>query len=177
MDPANPLWEFSLAVYGQPGVEQAAVSLQDKLGIDVNLLLACCWAAQTGLQLDSGFFQSVFSSQAMAEWNTGVIQVLRKLRRRLKVEPVSRVQTLRQQILQAEISSERVYQDLLLELMADDLPQVKPEPGLLYRNLHTYWRGLDLGAPVWEDVLPFIKASFVDHDLGRLRDQVEQGMI
>ena len=45
-------WAFSLDVYGRPGVAPACLALQDRHGLDVNLLLFCCWAASQGVTLD-----------------------------------------------------------------------------------------------------------------------------
>ena len=45
-------WAFSLEVYGRPGVAPACLALQDRHGLDVNLLLFCCWAASQGVTLD-----------------------------------------------------------------------------------------------------------------------------
>jgi len=42
LSPADRFWAFSLALYGKPGVAPALLGLQDRLGVDVNLLLFCC---------------------------------------------------------------------------------------------------------------------------------------
>ena len=41
--PPTPFWDFSLAVYGRPGVAPACLALQQRHGADVNLLLFCAW--------------------------------------------------------------------------------------------------------------------------------------
>jgi len=40
-------WEFSLDVYARSGVAQACLSLQDRHGCDVNVLLLCLWLAKS----------------------------------------------------------------------------------------------------------------------------------
>jgi len=40
-------WEFSLAAYARPGVADACLSLQDRHGCEVNLLLLCLWLANS----------------------------------------------------------------------------------------------------------------------------------
>ena len=35
----TPLWAFSLAVYGGDGVAEECLDLQERLGLDVNILL------------------------------------------------------------------------------------------------------------------------------------------
>lgn len=43
LEPENPFWRFSCAVYAAPGVAQACLELQDTHGADVNLLLLAAW--------------------------------------------------------------------------------------------------------------------------------------
>ena len=48
-------WDFSLAVYGAEAVAPECLSLQDKFGIDVNLLLLCAYVgAVRGVTLTVG---------------------------------------------------------------------------------------------------------------------------
>lgn len=42
-------WSFSNAIYARPGVAEAALSLQDLRGADVNIVLFCFWRARLGL--------------------------------------------------------------------------------------------------------------------------------
>lgn len=44
---ATEFWEFSLAAYARPGVADACLSLQDRHGCEVNLLLLCLWLASS----------------------------------------------------------------------------------------------------------------------------------
>jgi uncharacterized protein (TIGR02444 family) len=76
-------WDYSLALYGCPGVEQACLGLQDRLGLDVNLLLFCCWRAAAGR---GGLSQSDAARlvAVVAGWQHEVVRSLRALRRRLK---------------------------------------------------------------------------------------------
>ena len=36
-------WEFSLTVYGGPGVQEECLLLQDRYGVDINVLLFCAY--------------------------------------------------------------------------------------------------------------------------------------
>ena len=171
----NPLWEFSLSIYQQDGVESACVELQDRLGLDVNIVLACCWAGQAGELLGDGFFEQLIGDPQMKLWRDTVIQPLRQLRRQLKQHPAGEVQSLRQQVLQAEISAERVYQDKLWLGLQSAPSRALTGPICLYRNLAAYWQGLDLGAPVWEDVQPLLTAAFPGEELSRLASELRRG--
>ena len=42
-DAAAELWEFSLDFYARPGVSAALIELQDRAGLDVNLILFALW--------------------------------------------------------------------------------------------------------------------------------------
>ena len=46
--PASEFWDFTIAHYGREGLSPAVIALQDRLGVDVNMLLLCCWAGSTG---------------------------------------------------------------------------------------------------------------------------------
>ena len=46
--PAGQLWQFALAVYGQPPVSECCLQLQDEAGVDVNLLLAAAYSGAIG---------------------------------------------------------------------------------------------------------------------------------
>ncbi|MGY8963505.1 MAG: DUF2390 domain-containing protein, partial [Rhodospirillales bacterium] len=41
----NPFWEFAISAYSRPGVEKAMLSLQDRMGVDINMVLFCVWLA------------------------------------------------------------------------------------------------------------------------------------
>jgi uncharacterized protein (TIGR02444 family) len=168
----NPLWEFSLSIYQRGGVEAACIELQDRLGVDVNIVLACCWAGLAGDFLGDEFFRQLIADQELKLWSVTVIQPLRQVRRQLKQHPTGQVKSLRQQILQGEISAERVHQDMLLQRLRKATSQGLSGPACLYQNLASYWRGLDLGPPVWEDVRPLLTAACPDEDLSRLVGQL-----
>lgn len=48
MFPPSPFWDFSLRLYARPGVADACLRLQDRHGIDVNLLFYCLWLGMAG---------------------------------------------------------------------------------------------------------------------------------
>jgi len=37
------LWRFSVAFYARPGISGALIALQDRAGVDVNLMLFALW--------------------------------------------------------------------------------------------------------------------------------------
>ncbi|HKF64470.1 MAG TPA: TIGR02444 family protein [Dongiaceae bacterium] len=117
-------WSFSLQLYGKPGVAEACIALQDGLGLDVNLLLFCCWHGRALRKLDeAGLRQAIATVEA---WQSEVVKPLRAVRRRLKagVAPITarECQALRHKVNDLELESERIAQSAL-----EALPM--PPPG------------------------------------------------
>ncbi len=104
--PANPFWDFSLALYRQEGVAPLCLALQDQHGLDVNLLLYAAYAAVCGLSLEPADVEAV--DTAVADWREGMLRPLRALRRQLDG---GEAPAARQALLQAELALEREQQD------------------------------------------------------------------
>lgn len=125
--PASAFWDFTLAVYGRPGVAPACIALQDRRGLHVNMLLFCCWAAASGRgALDA---DDLDRACAVARpWQETVVAPLREVRRRLKTvtapAPNAVRETVRRGILAAEINAEHVEQ-----LMIEATSRRNPDAG------------------------------------------------
>lgn len=79
-------WDYSLEAYARPGVADACLGLQDRLGVDVNLLLFACWVADRGGgALSRDDWRRL--SRTIAGWRTQVVEPLRAVRRYLKATP------------------------------------------------------------------------------------------
>ncbi|ALG71361.1 hypothetical protein VY88_01635 [Azospirillum thiophilum] len=121
---ANPLWDFSLAVYGRPGVPAACLALQDRRGVDVNLLLFAAWAGlDCAVRLSGDALSSIDS--AVSGWRDEVVLPLRALRRRAKVEDDAFYRRMKA----AELEAERVQQDRLFAAAAAAIAGLAPRPG------------------------------------------------
>jgi uncharacterized protein (TIGR02444 family) len=142
--PDNPFWDFSLAVYGRPGVSEACLGLQDRHGLDVNLLLVCCWAGAQGRGLDPAGIARLAAS--VADWHRSVVQLLRGVRRWLKTQttaPADQAGALRITIKAKELEAERIEQQLLYEAFGGLAagPTAKGgEDALAAQNLRLYLR-------------------------------------
>jgi uncharacterized protein (TIGR02444 family) len=114
----NPFWQFSLRVYGTPGVAEECLDVQDKLGIDVNVLLYAAWlGAIRGVTLQEADLLRI--EEAVSPWSANVVQPLRAVRRGMKTMPETadlQVQVLRKRVADAELFSEQVEQALLFRL-------------------------------------------------------------
>lgn len=105
---ANPFWDFSLAVYGRPGVPACCLALQDRRGVDVNVLLFAAWAGlDCGIRLSAGDIARIDGS--VSGWRDEMVRPLRALRRRAKTED----DALYRRMKAAELEAERVQQDRL----------------------------------------------------------------
>lgn len=103
----TPLWDFALAFYAKPGIEEACLTLQEEAGLDVCELLFHCWLYSCGLEAKPAAL--ALQRQQRRLWQRQVTEVLRTLRRDLKVSAASNepVAALREIIKQAELLAER----------------------------------------------------------------------
>jgi uncharacterized protein (TIGR02444 family) len=118
---ADAFWEFSLAFYSREPVANACLSLQDRRGADVNILLLCCWLATLECGLDGAALRR--ADAAVADWRREVILPLRAARhaasdRFPELGKFDR-RSIKQAILSAELECERIAQRKLVEAVAE----------------------------------------------------------
>ena len=112
----NPFWDFSLAVYAREGVPAACLRLQDRQGVDVNMLLFCCWTAQSAaVRLEKDALAAI--ADRIAPWKAEIVEPLRAARRDLKpgfdgFSPAG-CDALREKIKALELEAEKLQQDAL----------------------------------------------------------------
>ena len=148
--PDNPFWDYSLKLYERPGVEAACLDLQRRHGLDVNLVLLCCWQASRGVELDAAALRE--AHDAVASWQAEVVRLLRALRQRLKArlvdpEPRSVVErwpglaaAIRERALALELDGERLTQLGLHRAVQGLEPRASPGAALAVVNLRRYWQ-------------------------------------
>lgn len=99
----SSLWEFSVSVYVQPGMEPLCLWLQDQRQANVNALLWALWLDEQGLPFNAMLWQRGMSRAA--PWQRWLVEPLRWLRRRLpKRQPWT---GLRARVQQWELQGER----------------------------------------------------------------------
>jgi uncharacterized protein (TIGR02444 family) len=143
--PATPFWDYSLAVYARPGVAEACLALQDRHGLDVNILLFCCWAGQRGRALSAAELEGLMA--AVGPWHEGVVKPLRAVRRWLKGQstaPGAAAEALRQEVKAQELEAERIEQQILAETLV--LGEGAPAAALAAANLKAYLAWLEVRA-------------------------------
>jgi uncharacterized protein (TIGR02444 family) len=148
--PREVFWDYSVALYGRPGVEAACIELQRRHRIDVNLVLLCLWLGERGTALDGEALARL--CHAADRWQAEVVRPLRTLRQRLKArladgEPNSiagdwpeLATSVRERAIALEIDAEHLEQ-LHLGSVAAALPAgAAAGPVLAGANLRQYWR-------------------------------------
>ncbi len=137
----TPFWAFSLAVYAADGVAGECLGLQERLGLDVNLLLFAAYSgAVEGVRLEP---QDVASAHdAVAEWHAEIVRPMRTARRALKapsantadpLQPASA--TLRTQVKRVELEAEQIEQAMLWQWSRTHLQDLAHDGGALAANL------------------------------------------
>ena len=114
---SDRLWDWALLAWKTPGVEDAALELQDVGGQNICLLLWAAWAARIGAPLDDETLEA--ACDAARAWERRVTGPLRGVRRALKgslidIEAADR-EAVRDAVKAVEIDAER---RLLLALEA-----------------------------------------------------------
>ena len=89
-------WDFSLNIYGVPGVAPACLRCQDEAGADVNLILFLLWRAVARYRLAEGEIASL--DALVAPWRKHIVEPLRAMRRELKSESLDETGAFRERI-------------------------------------------------------------------------------
>jgi uncharacterized protein (TIGR02444 family) len=147
---SSRFWAFSLELYADEAVAAASVDLQDRFGLDVNMLLFALYAAARGRALSRRDIEVL--DRAIDPWRSNVVRPLRGVRRWLKEHASAaddRAAALRKSVLERELESEACQQ----ELMDRTLPVVEGAPSVdaAADNLVRYVRcaGVDdIGPPL-----------------------------
>jgi len=110
-----PLRQFALAVHDVEGVPDACVLLQDRVELDVNVLLLGAYIGVQGRTLTAA---DVAAARAIIDaWHDEVVRPLRAVRRRLKSGPApapdARTASLRRHVAGSELDAELVELDEL----------------------------------------------------------------
>lgn len=140
------LWDFSVRVYANPGVEEACLRLQDVWHADVPVLLFALWRGGQGLALSNADVQRIVD--AVTTWQREVITPIRQLRRQVRDvalhEPalVAGMQSVRKALQQTELGAEQRE----LEYLATMAVGATHEPGAatMSANVATYLDFLDV---------------------------------
>jgi uncharacterized protein (TIGR02444 family) len=115
--PRSPFWDFSLRLYARPGVADACLRLQERRGIDVNLLFYGLWLGMEGERLSRS--DIVAAMTRVRTLHEQVVKPLRTARTALKrmidgdpaLSPA--IGALRTAIKKSELDAEHLEQVML----------------------------------------------------------------
>jgi uncharacterized protein (TIGR02444 family) len=122
-DETNELGTDAVGLYGRPGVSAACLLLQERAGLDVNVLLMAAWTgAKRKRALGAADIRR--ASALVADWHAQIVIPLRAVRRRLKSGPApapsEQTDNLRAKIQDVEISAE-IIELSRLQGLADEI--------------------------------------------------------
>lgn len=103
------LWAYAVDVYSRPGIADLCLHLQDNYGTNTTILLFANWLQAKSVALTP---ERVQAARDLAyPWDAGYVQILRRLRRNMKVDyatQLEQVAGVREQIKAAELSAEKL---------------------------------------------------------------------
>jgi uncharacterized protein (TIGR02444 family) len=124
----TPFWDWAVAGYGAPGVEDACLELQDAGGQNVPLLLWAAWCAATGRRVDRETIEA--ACDAARAWETTAVAPLRAVRRTLKTRSLDMDdadrEAIRAQVKAVELEAERRLMAHLAGLSPDSIGAPRP---------------------------------------------------
>jgi len=145
-------WDFSLQRYGEAGVADACLSLQDDYGLDVNMVLLCVWYGNCHGRFTRDQLHQL--TDFAGTWAVHVVEPLRHARRWLKTRLAGQadvqgqvqeaadpqaVEQLRNRIKGLELEAEHLQQNQLQALLGDIQPKSStPGPASTWFNLDLY---------------------------------------
>jgi len=114
----SPFWRFSLQFYRLPKVADACITLQEEVGVDVNLLLFLLWHARQRRRLSPAGVAALEGK--IGPWRDITVIPLRSVRRALKSPPAlveaSTAEAFRNRIKAVELEAERLQQEAMYAL-------------------------------------------------------------
>ena len=100
----NPLWNFALAVYAKPEVENTCLSLQNEYGCSINKILLSLWLTCE----QKAFLSDQLEHSSSAVWHEQITQPIRSLRHRVRSDLKGVADEVYNAIRKAELESERI---------------------------------------------------------------------
>ena len=141
------LWHFSLEFYSRPGVSEALIALQDRAGRDVNLILFALWLGVSGRgRLTSDGIEC--ADRIVRPIRAEIVEPLRELRRKLRADPDTEIQRLREGVKALELAAERIVQRRLARIAgAPSDADPASRFAAAYANLALYLGSEMVGSP------------------------------
>lgn len=162
-------WDFSVKTYGGEGVPEACLNLQNKQGLDVNMLLFCCWYGLIRGRIEPAQLSQVLNDSE--RWAEQVVRPLRGARSWMKKDaldelalPSDAVMALREKIKSNELAAEKIQQEFLESMVSQQQAREQTAEAQLLAvvgNVKCYFESLNkqVQASDLGDLLKIIVAS------------------
>lgn len=163
--PDNPLWDFSLSVYAEPGVSEECLVLQDRHDLNINLVLLAAYLGSVGVELTEERWEA--ATREIAWLDETVVRPLRGIRRALKFHAETdgglgpRGKEVYRTIKTAEIDAERLEQDALYRWAGGASAGIAPLDvrSLIARNVTALLRATGQNSATFEMPKRLIEAA------------------
>ncbi len=166
----HPFWRFSINLYRHKAAEQACQQLNNRHGLNINIILFCCWAAVEGYgRLDRSDYQRAFA--ATNRWHEMVTLELRKLRKLVK-QYGSADLSLYNDAFEDEFAAEQTEQLMLADTLMRPPLQKRNTPQRLtdaFANLVTYLKLLQVHPDDTDYAAIYSLLGFIFADIERGR--------
>jgi len=124
----NPLWDFAVWAYEQEGVKKACLALQNRMGVDVNMVMFLLWLADSGVG-HARLAQYMSAALKLSrDWRENFVNPLRGVRNNLKdysennplgAEQKAAFAAVRDRVLACELDMERMQTLATYNLVSD----------------------------------------------------------
>lgn len=131
----NPFWQYSLSLYRRPEIQECCLAAQDQYGMDVNLLLFCCWLAEQKRILELSCLKL---NSELQKWQGVILPTLRQARRAIGAIAKD---TLYEDAKTLELKAEHRVQMLLWQTHQEH-PLFDDDHHSAIDNLSLYWQDL-----------------------------------
>lgn len=146
LDPEGALWRFAVGFNGEPGVAEVCLTLQARLGLDVNLMLLALFAClERKVALDP---DALAAADGITEpWHREIVRGLRRVRTRLKEGPAPApsppTEALRQAVQAAELRAEQLQLAALAAWLDEQalVPATSPDPEPIVADVARHFAG------------------------------------
>jgi uncharacterized protein (TIGR02444 family) len=143
----RPFCTFIKQIQAQPLVNNALLSLQQRLQLNINVLLFCCWVAERGLKpLNKTELRNILA--IISPWHNQIVLALKKLRKHLQ-QQVSKptLYKISKLIIAKEKMANQIEQMILSDIMLKPVTNRTPDQRFTdaCKNITVYCKELPAG--------------------------------
>ena len=173
---ATRLLASSALAVGRPAAAPGCLPLQDRCGVDVNIVMLCCWIGASGRgRLEAGDIETMLAV-ARRRSDEAVVP-LSRLRRRLKPQPAAAphatVEAMRRRIAAAEHAEQLMFAAAVVRTPDRDRPAARRLADAV-ASLERYLTAIGVAADAADraDLVALLARAFPDLDRGEVEKMV-----